>query len=192
MVNKALFWQKKTIFFHFGVLMTNKASFCASLRLIRTVFSWFLKKAISMALWTKAITCDKAGFKSRFCQEHQAGKNIISVNPVILSNFSSCFCAFLWPKNPFNQRNPRLMNYLHAFGIFTLVKMSLQIRLFMQNEPNFRKSQMAVNKEISKVYEKKDTWWSGKNEPKTNPNEPKRTQTQKGQNERNFYYYKGL
>ena len=32
---------------------------------------------------------------------------------------------------------------------------------------------MNVNKEISKEYEKKDTWLSGKNEPKTNPNEPK-------------------
>ena len=47
-----------------GVLMANKTlfcsfyvsfcTFCASLRLTRTVFSWLLKKAISMALWTKA------------------------------------------------------------------------------------------------------------------------------------------
>ena len=32
------------------------------------------KAPISMALWTKAITCDKAGFKSRFCKVHKAGK----------------------------------------------------------------------------------------------------------------------
>jgi len=31
---------------------------------------------------------------------------------------------------------------------------------------------MNVDKVITKVYEKKDTWWGGKNEPKTNPNEP--------------------
>jgi len=79
------------------------------------------------------------------------------------------FCAFWGLKTPFNQRNQRLMNYLRAFGIFTLVKMSLQINLFMQNKPNFRKSQMNVSNYITKVYEKMDTWWSGKNEPKTNP-----------------------
>jgi hypothetical protein len=42
----------------------------------------------------------------------------------------------------------------------------------MQNEPNFRKSQMNVNKVLTMNYEKLDTWSSGKNEPKTNPNEP--------------------
>ncbi len=43
----------------------------------------------------------------------------------------------------------------------------------MQNEPKFRKSQMNVNKVLTKDYEIMDTWSSGKNEPKTNPNEPK-------------------
>ena len=33
---------------------------------------------------------------------------------------------------------------------------------------------MNVNKVLTKDYEKMDTWWSGKNEPNTNP---KRTQT---------------
>jgi len=42
----------------------------------------------------------------------------------------------------------------------------------MQNEPNFRKSQMNVTKLLTRDYENKDTWLSGKNEPKTNPNEP--------------------
>ncbi len=42
----------------------------------------------------------------------------------------------------------------------------------MQNEPNFPKAQMNVNKVLTKDYEKKDTWSIGKNEPKTNPNEP--------------------
>ncbi len=125
------------------------------------LFSQLLNKAISMALWTKAITCDKAGFKSRFCQEHQAGKNIISVNPVILSNFSSCSSCASWLKNLFNQRNPWLINdlqlpppvrrrYLCAYKApcktlyncretFTDVMSALQINLFMQNKANFRK-----------------------------------------------------
>ncbi len=41
--------------------------------------------------------------------------------------------------------------------------------LFMQNEPNFGKAQMNVNKVLTKDYEEicgKDLW---KNEPKTNP-----------------------
>jgi hypothetical protein len=75
------------------------------------------------------------------------------------------FCTFLWLKNPRNLRNLRLKNDLRAFGIFTLVKKSLQIRLFMQNKTNFRKSQMNVNAVITKEYEQMDTWWSGKNEP---------------------------
>jgi len=45
---------KSQVLKHFGVLMTKKY-----------LFSQLLKKAVSMALWTKAITCDKAGFKSK-------------------------------------------------------------------------------------------------------------------------------
>jgi hypothetical protein len=46
-------------------------------------------------------------------------------------------------------------------------------KLFLQNEPKFRKSQMNVNEVLTRDYEQKDTWSIGKNEPKTNPNEPK-------------------
>ena len=42
----------------------------------------------------------------------------------------------------------------------------------MQNEPNFEKAQMNVNKVLTKDYEKKTLGERGKNEPKTNPNEP--------------------
>ena len=166
MVNKTLFWSFYVSF----------CAFCASLRLTRTVFRWLLKKAVSMALWMKAITCDKAGFKSRFCQEHQAGKNIISVNPVILSIFSSCLRAFV-VKNPRNLRNPWLIMYLHACKVLyvcretsTSIESSLQISpLFMQNEPNFRKSQMNISNVITTDYEKRTLSGHGKNEPKTNP-----------------------
>ncbi len=44
----------------------------------------------------------------------------------------------------------------------------------MQNEPNFGKAQMNVNKVLTKDYEEKcgkDLW---KNEPKTNPNKANR------------------
>ncbi len=41
--------------------------------------------------------------------------------------------------------------------------------LFMQNEPNFEKAQMNVNKVLTKDYENKSDWTLGENEPKTNP-----------------------
>ena len=114
-----------------------------------------------MALCMKAITCDKAGFKSRFCQEHQAGKNIISVNPVILSNFSPCFCAFMWLKNPFN---PRLIKDLRSTKVYVRKN-----NLFMQNKANFQKVKLNVNKVLTKDYEQMDTWSIGKKQSQTKP-----------------------
>ncbi len=87
--------------------------------------------------------------------------------------FLCAFCAFLWLKNLFNQRNPRLINYLHAFGIFTLVKMSLQIKLFMQNKANFPDDQMNVNKVLTKDYEERTLGERGKKQSQTNPNKAK-------------------
>jgi len=52
---------------------------------------------------------------------------------------------------------------------FTSVESPLQIRPFMQNEPNFRKSQMNVSYYIRMDYEKWTLGEHGKNEPKTNP-----------------------
>jgi len=55
---------------------------------------------------------------------------------------------------------------------FTSVERALQIHLFMQNEPNFRKSQMNLNDLLTRDYDKRTLGERGKNEPKTNPNEP--------------------
>ena len=97
----------------------------------------------------------------------------------------------LVPKNLFNQRNPWLINYLRAYkapgrpGLnrrdtlhdsrdtniaFTTVERALQIRPFMQNKANFRKSQMNVNKVLTKDYEDKTRSGSGKNKANTKPN----------------------
>ena len=65
-------------------------------------------------------------------------------------------------------------------------------KLFLQNEPKFRKSQVNVNNVLTTDYEKWTLGQLGKtnpNEPKTNP---KRTQTQKGRNERNVLHNKGI
>jgi hypothetical protein len=51
---------------------------------------------------------------------------------------------------------------------------------FLQNKPNFRKSQMNVNNVLTTNYDKMDTWSIGKNKPNTNPiqtqSKPKQTQ----------------
>ena len=51
----------------------------------------------------------------------------------------------------------------------TLVERSLQISSFLTNKANFRKSQMNVTFFITRNYEKKDTWSSGKNKANSNP-----------------------
>jgi hypothetical protein len=52
---------------------------------------------------------------------------------------------------------------------FTTVESALQIGPFCTNKPNFRKSQMNVNKVLTRDYDKLDTWSIGKNKPNSNP-----------------------
>jgi len=63
-----------------------------------------------------------------------------------------------------------ITNYHGASGtISTTVENPLQISPFLTNKPNFRKSQMNVNVFITMSYEKKDTWWTGKNKANSKP-----------------------
>jgi hypothetical protein len=146
-----------------------------------------------MALWTKASLCVKSSLLEQSLPRlvrHPFGgtpsrpkTSVTSVNPVILSNLSSflcAFCAFLWLKNPFNQRNPRLINDLRAYKslyicreLSTSVESSLQIKLFMQNKANFRKVKSNINKVLRRVYDQLDTWSSGKKQSQTKPNKAK-------------------
>ena len=141
----ALFWS----------FFADFCAFCASLRLKRTVFSRLLKKAVSMALWTKACLCVKSSLleqslprtPSRLKQNQCNLRNLRLKNSWLFSLFLCVFCAFLWLKNPRNLRNPWLINYLRVYNVLyncretiTDVMGSLQIRLFMQNKANLRKS----------------------------------------------------
>jgi len=54
----------------------------------------------------------------------------------------------------------------------TSVKDSLQISPFMQNKPNFRKSQMNVTPYNTTHYENKSNWTLGQNKPNSNPIKP--------------------
>ena len=55
----------------------------------------------------------------------------------------------------------------------TTVERSLQIRLFLQNKANFRKTQMNVNKVLTMDYAKKTLGERGKKQSQTNPNKAK-------------------
>jgi hypothetical protein len=72
--------------------------------------------------------------------------------------------------------NPWLINDLRAFGIFTLVESALQIGPFCSNKPNFRKSQMDVNKVLTKNYEKWTLGQAGKTNPIQTQFKAKQTQ----------------
>jgi hypothetical protein len=126
-------------------------------------------------------------------------RNLRLKNSWLFSSFLCAFCAFLWLKTPRSLRNLLLIKDLRACKVlyncretFTDVMSALQIKLFLQNEPNFRKVKLNVNKGLTKDYEQMDTWSIRKKRTQTNPNEPKRTQIQKGRNERNFYINKGI
>jgi hypothetical protein len=58
------------------------------------------------------------------------------------------------------------ISYVAILGISTLVESALQIRLFMQNKANFRKSQMNVNKVLTRDYKKRTLGGVGKTNPK--------------------------
>ena len=69
----------------------------------------------------------------------------------------------------------------------TNVEDSLQIHLFLQNEANFRKSQMNLNSFITMNYEQRTMNYEIKNEPKTNPI---KANYRKTKNERNLFLTK--
>ncbi len=153
--------------------MTNKAPFCASLWLKRTVFSWLLKKAISMALWTKAILCVKSSLLEqslpRLVRHPFGGTPSRPIRSLPTYHVGPC-----------NPRNPWLINDLRLFKalyicreLSTSVESSLQIKLFMQNKANFQKVKLNVTKVLTKDYDQMDTWSIGKKQSQTNPNKAK-------------------
>ena len=72
---------------------------------------------------------------------------------------------------------PTLAHFRHFSSLFnnfpsTLVVSALQIRLFMQNKPNFRKSQMNASRVSTRDYENKTLGQRGKNKANSKPNKP--------------------
>jgi hypothetical protein len=155
MTNKTLFWPFYVSF----------CTFCASLWLTRTVFSWLLKKAILMALWTKAIFCVKSSLLEQSLPRTQSR--------LTTNQRQSAKSAFRIRVNPWLINDLRLFKALYnCRDASTDVMSALQIRLFMQNKANFRKSQMNVTKVLTNAYDKRTLGELGKNKPNTKPNEP--------------------
>ena len=135
----------KTLFWSF---YDNFCAFCASLWLIKHLF-----RCLKIKVCPKGLHSFTFSFQSLIPRPSSLTPNPSPLAPnVIVRKYLRVDKAL------YNCRET-----------FTDVMDSLQIKLFLQNEPNFRKSQVNVNKVITKDYEKKDTWLSGKNEPNTNP-----------------------
>ena len=129
--------------------MTNKAPYCAF---------WWLTITVLSRLQIKI--CPKG--------LHNFALYILIFD--FLFPFSLFPCPFSLTPNVILHKYLRLYN---CRDTFTNVMSALQIHLFLQNEPNFRKSQMSLSVLLIGDYEQMDTWSIRKNEPKTNPNEPK-------------------
>ena len=70
--------------------------------------------------------------------------------------------------------NPTLAHFRHFSSLITNEIRSTKdyvrnYKLFLQNEPKFRKSQMNVNNVLTKDYGNETLGKNRKNEPKTNP-----------------------
>ncbi len=74
--------------------------------------------------------------------------------------------------------NPTLAHFRHLrhfnslYSPSTLVENPLHIDLFMQNKPNFQKSQMNAHLYNTTDYERKRDWTLSENKPNSNPNKP--------------------
>jgi len=135
--------------------MTNKESYFADLHI--------LMRAILMAQRTPAAGFADTGIEKAVAKSAPAGKNSVpSVAKNLFTPLETCLLFLMGC-------NPRLMNYLCAFVISTLVVSALQIHLFLQNKAKFRKSQMNTTFFITRNYGIKDTWWNGKKQSQTNP-----------------------
>ncbi len=73
---------------------------------------------------------------------------------MIQSKTNNHLSLIIWPGVLYNCRDSS-----------TYIESSLQIKLFMQNKPNFQKVKLNVNRVLTKDYEQKDTWSIRKTKP---------------------------
>jgi len=121
-------------------------AFCASLRLIMHLFSRLQIKVRPKGLHNFAFY-------------------------ILIFNFPPCPSCSSWLKNPFNQRNPRLINDLRSTKAYVRKN-----NLFMQNKANFQKVKLNVNEVLTKDYVQLDTWSIRKTKPIQSQLKPIQTQ----------------
>jgi hypothetical protein len=105
--------------------------------------------------------------------------SMISVYPVIMSNFSPCLRVLRDEKIREISVNPWLINDLRSTKDYVRKN-----NLFMQNKANFQKVKFNVNQVLTTDYVQMDTWSSGKNKPNSKP-----IQTQFKPNQSQFLYH---
>ena len=77
------------------------------------------------------------------------------------------------------QRTHKFLALLSPIIALHLSRTLYKSALFMQNKPNFRKSQMNVSIFSKMAYEYKHDWTLGENKPNSNPNKPNQTQSRR-------------
>jgi hypothetical protein len=149
-INK--FAKKGKFLEHFGVLMTHKEALFAGLHiLMRAITDGSADAGRSLGrYWYRESRCKvRIGWKKTLCS---------------LWLYSSCSSCLRREKICEISVNPRLINDLR------LRKFTYEIiNLFLQNEPNFRKSQVNITDLLTREYGKMDTWSVRKNKAKTKP-----------------------
>ncbi len=180
MTNKTLFWS----------FFANFCAFCASLRLIKHLFSRLLKKgnnhSYSLPLIPGPQSLTHNPLTNMMIQSKTNNHLSLILNHLYgLHSFAFFFQSLIprpqsltpnpqsltpdpWPLIP----NVIVRKYLRAEKLLyicrelsTSVESSLQINLFMQNKANFRKVKLNVTKVLTKGYDKKDTWSIRKTKP---------------------------
>ncbi len=137
-----------------GVLMTNKTLFCS-------FYVSFCKFCASLQPKRTVFTRPKTSLPHEIAQRYLFG--VISVNPVILLNLSSCLRALRALRGEIIPEicvNSWLINDLRSTKDYVRKN-----NLFMQNKANFRKVKLNVNKVLTRGYEQMDTLSIGKTKP---------------------------
>ena len=130
--------------------MTNKAPFCAFLWITITLFSRQIRSLPNYKVGLWSLPAYQVGLW--FLPAYQVGPR----NPCNLCH------RYLCP------RYPRLINDLRSTKVYVRKN-----KLFLQNEPNFRKSQVSLSVLLIGDYVQLDTWSIRKKQSQTKPNKPK-------------------
>jgi len=133
------------------------------------VVNFFIKKVVFLLNILEKFGIIQTAIENLECKIEQL--EIRSQQPITINHLQLTNLPIMSIENPtlVHFRHFRHFSSLLTNLPFTTVESALQISPFMQNEPNFRKSQMNVKHFNTVDYENRTLGENGKNEPKTNP-----------------------